>query len=320
LNDAWRPTATFETLRARATMLQAARDYFRARHVLEVETPVAVRHAVTDPHLASLSLTGAPRYLHTSPEYAMKRLIAAGSGDIHQICRVFRDDERSPRHNPEFTMMEWYRLGFDLDRIVDDTFGLIACILAAAGAAVRETEQISYRAAFERELSLDPLEADEELLRATACGHGLAASSARGATRDELLDFLMAVAVGPALGRGSVCAVHHYPASQAALARIAPDDPRTALRFEIYADGLELANGFVELADAAEQQRRFQQDLGERRRRGLATPAPDTDFLAALASGLPDCAGVALGFDRLVMLALGARRIDEVMAFPWDRA
>ena len=210
-------------------------------------------------------------------------------------------------------------MGFDLDEIIEDTSALINRMLPAAGAAARELEQVSYRSAFERALCLDPLAADDEFLRDTAARHGLAASSAHSATRDELLDFLMAVVVSPTLGRGSLCAVHHYPDAGRASPCLAPDE-RAWRCVRVYADGLELANGYVELADPVEQQRRFQQDIAERQRRGLETLTPDADFLAALASGLPDCAGVALGFDRVAMLALGARSIDEVIAFPWDRA
>lgn len=317
----WRPTANLATLRRRALLLEVVRAFFRTRGVLEVETPVASAAAVTDVQIESLQLAGTPaRWLQTSPEYPMKRLLAAGSGDIYQLCRVFRAGEQGPLHNPEFTMVEWYRLGMDLPAIMAETAALTAALLSAAGRAAVPVETLSYIEAFQRDLDCNPLTVPQQELAALAITHGLAASSIADATRDELLDFLVATRVGPRLGRGRLTCLHHFPASQAALAQLDPADPRTALRFELYAEGVELANGYVELADAAEQRRRFTADLTERRRRGLAEPAMDERLLAALAHGLPACAGVALGFDRVVMLALGATRIAEVMAFPWERA
>ena len=317
----WRPSATPATLRRRAGLLRAMRGFFEARNLLEVETPLAVRHAVTDPQLASFRLdTTPPRYLQTSPEYAMKRLLAAGSGDIWQLARVLRDDERSRLHNPEFTLLEWYRLGFDLQRIGAETCALINTLLQAGGAATRPVESLSYRDGFVRILQLDPFATATDALRARAVQEGLATGSARQATRDELLDFLVAVRVGPSLGAGHLTLLHHYPASQAALARLDPAEPQTALRFEVYADGIELANGFVELGSSDEQRARFKADLAERKRRALPLPDIDEPLLAALAQGLPACAGVAVGFDRVAMLALGAGHIDEVLAFSWEKA
>jgi lysyl-tRNA synthetase class 2 len=317
----WRPHASIATLRRRAALLAATRYFFDSRGLLEVETPVLARSAVTDPQLASFAVPAGPeRYLQTSPEYAMKRLLAAGSGDIWQLARVFRQEERSALHNPEFTMVEWYRLGFGLEEMALETCQLVNALLVAAGQPARAIQGLHYRDALSTGPGFDPFTAPDGLLRDACLGAGLAASSARDATRDELLDFLMAVRVGPGLGANCLTWLHHYPASQAALARIDPDDPGTALRFEVYADGIELANGFVELAGVDEQRARFEADLAERRRRSLPEPAIDESLLAALQAGLAPCAGVALGFDRVVMLALGARRIDEVVAFGWDRA
>ncbi|MGC4028285.1 MAG: EF-P lysine aminoacylase EpmA [Steroidobacteraceae bacterium] len=316
----WRPTAPPAALALRARLLETTRAFFRERGVLEVTTPVAVRHGVTDPQLASFALAGdGPRYLQTSPEYAMKRLLAAGSGDIFQVCQVFRDDERSRLHNPEFTLVEWYRVGFDLPQIMEETAGLVARLLTTAGAAPRTLQPLSYREAF-APLGIDPLTVEETRLRKLARDRGLAAPATQALDRDGLLDFLIAVVIGPTLGRNALCALHHYPASQAALARHDPQQPGTALRFELYADGIELANGYVELADAAEQQRRFESDRQVRARLGRADMQPDASLLAALAAGLPDCAGVALGFDRVLMLAAGAGSIDEVIAFTWENA
>jgi elongation factor P--(R)-beta-lysine ligase len=317
----WRPAATPATLRQRAAMLDMVRDFFRARAVLEVETPVALSHTVTDVQIESLRLaTDPPRYLQTSPEYPMKRLLAAGSGDIFQICRVFRAAERGRLHNPEFTLIEWYRQGFDLAAIMTETAQLAGQLLAPAAVAAAPVELLSYRDAFRRHLDCDPLEVPAAELALLCARLGLAAQSLATATRDDLLDFLVATQVGPQLGLGQLTCLHNFPASQAALAQIDAADPRTALRFELYACGVELANGYVELGSAAEQQARFTADATERRRRGLAVPAADARLLAALQHGLPACAGVALGFDRIAMLAQQATHIDQVLAFPWENA
>ena len=317
----WRPSASIPTLRQRAALLDAVRGFFRARGVLEVETPVALSRTVTDVQIASMRLQAdSERWLQTSPEYPMKRLLAAGSGDIFQVCRVFRAGESGRLHNPEFTMVEWYRLGFGLEPIMQETAALAAAVLAAGGVTAPAVESRTYAEAFLRALDCDPLTAPLETLAGLAARHGLASSSVATASRDALHDFLVAVVVGPGLGQDRLTCLHHFPASQAALAQLDDADPRTALRFELYAQGIELANGYVELASAAEQRRRFEADHAERQRRGLVLPAIDERLLAALQAGLPPCAGVALGFDRVAMLALGAGRIDEVLAGPWSRA
>jgi lysyl-tRNA synthetase class 2 len=318
---AWRPTATLATLQQRAAMLHSAREFFRSRGVLEVETPAILAHTVTDPQIASLALDLAPpRYLQTSPEYPMKRLLAAGSGDIYQVCHTFRAGERSRTHNPEFTMIEWYRTGFDLHQIMTETAELVAMLLHVPAAPALDTQFCTYSDAFRHALDCDALGAPLQQLAELCVRHGLAAQSVATATRDDLLDFLVATQVGPRLGDGCITCLHHYPASQAALAQLDAADPRTALRFEVYVQGLELANGFVELANAGEQRARFAADLEQRTLRGLPPFKPDPHLLAALESGLPACAGVALGFDRVVMLATGATSIDETMAFSWERA
>ena len=327
--EPWRPSASLPNLRRRAAMLAAARSFFAARQLLEVETPVMVNAAVTDVHLQSARVelepvaAGAPlpRFLHTSPEYAMKRLLAAGSGDIYQICHVVRGLERSRLHNPEFTLIEWYRLGFGLEELMSEVEALVQALLQAAGAALPlPGEHLSYREAFLGAVGLDPLEASLAELTAAAQSAGYRPPPGRSPPRDELLELLMASAIGPRLGRGRLTFVYGYPASQAALARLDPRDPRTARRFELYSEGVELANGFHELTDAAEQRRRFEADQRERERSGLPGLEIDARLLAALEAGLPDCAGVALGFDRLVMLATGAAHIDAVLAFADDRA
>lgn len=322
----WRPTATPAALRERAALLARAREFFAARSVLEVDTPLLVNSPVSDVHIASATVelsgkgavsgTATPLYLHTSPEYAMKRLLAAQLGDIYQICHVVRGNERGRLHNPEFTLIEWYRVGFPLAALMDEVEALVRVLLGPAHGA-RRSERLTYREAFVRELALEPFSAPDATLLEAARRLGLESG---GANRDELLEFLMGVGIGPRLGRGSLTFIHGYPATQAALARLDPEDPRAALRFELYCEGIELANGFHELQSPVEQRARFERDNAERQRTGQPVQPPDERLLAALESGLPDCSGVALGLDRTLMLALGAKHIDEVLAFPTGRA
>jgi lysyl-tRNA synthetase class 2 len=328
MNESWRPSASLATLRRRAAALATTREFFRARGVLEVETPALVNAPVSDVNLRSVRVDMAghatPLWLHTSPEYAMKRLLAAGSGDIFQICRVYRGAERGRQHNPEFTMLEWYRLGFSLADLMREVAALVNALLGAA----LPVEFVSYRDALREHANVDPFDCDDaELRRATkSLGFDAAPASpangaaAREAGRDEMLDLIVGARVGPALGATALTFLHRYPASQAALARLDPEDPRAALRFELYHRGLELANGYHELASGAEQRARFAADLAGRAARGLPAATIDVNLLAALDAGLPDCAGVALGFDRVLMLACDARAIDEVLAFPLERA
>jgi elongation factor P--(R)-beta-lysine ligase len=318
----WQPGATLTILRQRAAALASVREFFATRALLEVDTPALVRHAVTDVHIhsAEVQLRGhhSPLYLHTSPEYAMKRLLAAGSGDIYQIARVFRAEEHSHLHNAEFTLIEWYRCGFSMTQLIREVAELTHRLLALPADAPYDT--VSYSLAFEQKLGVDPLQADDATLREVAAGHGLDAPLTRRCTRDELLDWLMGAIVGPGLGSERLCFVHRYPASQAALARLDPEDARVALRFELYSRGIELANGFEELADASEQRHRFEQDLAERRRRHLPALSIDESLLAALEHGMPAVSGVALGFDRALMLRCGVPTISEVLPFELARA
>lgn len=297
-------------------MLAATRAFFAARAVMEVETPLAVAHAVTDPQLASAGLTlpgrGTPLHLHTSPEFAMKRLLAAGSGDIYQLCHVFRGDEQGPLHAAEFTLLEWYRIGHDMDALMDEVDALLRVLLPRP---LPPTQRQGYRELLRAHAGCDPLTDSDAQLVDCAAGLGFDAALLRSLDRDGVLDLLMAARIGPQLGRSGPCFVHRYPASQASLAKLDPRDPRVALRFELYLEGIELANGFQELGDAAEQRARFDADRQRRAARGMAVPDIDTRLLAALAHGLPECSGVAMGFDRLVMLACGAHRIDEVLSF-----
>ena len=317
----WRPTASIGVLRQRAAALALTREFFRERNVLEVETPAMINAPVSDVNIGSVRVEMPGRetsalFLHTSPEYAMKRLLAAGSGDIFQLCHVFRGAERGRQHNPEFTMLEWYRIGFTLERLMDEVATLVQRLLGRK----LPVERVSYRGALRQHAGFDPLDAGDEVLRRAAQSLGLDAGRARDCGRDELLDLIVGAQVGPALGAGGLTFMQGYPASQAALARLDPDDPRLALRFELYHHGVELANGYHELSNAAEQRMRFSADHQARKTRGLPAFSLDQHLLAALDAGLPDCAGVALGFDRVLMLAIGAATIDEVLAFPTERA
>jgi lysyl-tRNA synthetase class 2 len=321
MTDLWRPSAALSVLRRRADMLAATRAFFAARGVLEVETPVLSAGGVTDPQIESLTtrVAGFPRafYLSTSPEFPMKRLLAAGSGDIYQICRVFRDGESGRWHNPEFTMIEWYRLGLDDAALMSEVEELVRSLLAPRR-QLPAAERLSYAAALQRHAGVDAFAADERTLAAAATAHGIVCDAALD--RDARLDLLMGFVVGPRLGFPRPTFICDYPASQASLARLKPGSPSVAARFECYLDGIELANGFHELSNATEQRARFLRDLATRRDRGQPAPHIDEGLLGALSAGLPDCAGVALGFDRLVGLAVGADALAQAMAFPIQRA
>jgi lysyl-tRNA synthetase class 2 len=325
----WRPSATLEVLRLRARMLAGIRAFFSARAVLEVETPALSAAATPDPALASLVTRytgpGAPHgrtlYLHTSPEFPMKRLLAAGSGSIYQICRVFRDGEAGRSHNPEFTMLEWYRVGMDHHQLMDEVAELVMNVLAER-LPLRTPEKLSFREAFVGCIGLDPHSATAAACAQAAHAHGVPIPAGLYEHHDVAIwrDLLLSHLIEPKLGRDRLTFVYDYPASQASLARIRPGRPPLAERFEVYLNGVELANGFHELADVAEQRTRFERQLHTRAADGLAPVPLDEHLLEALSEGLPDCSGVALGFDRLVMLAAGARSIAEVVPFPLDRA
>ena len=321
MTDRWRPSAALSVLRRRADLLAATRAFFAARSVLEVETPVLSAGGVTDPQIESLTtrVTGFPQafYLSTSPEFPMKRLLAAGSGDIYQICKVFRDGETGRWHNPEFTMIEWYRLGFDDAALMSEVEDLVRSLLAPER-QLPAAERLSYAAALQRHAGVDVYAADEHTLAAAAAAHGIVCDATLD--RDARLDLLMGFVVGPRLGSPRPTFICDYPASQASLARLKPGSPSVAARFEFYLDGIELANGFHELSNATEQRARFLQDLSTRRDRGQPAPHIDEGLLGALSAGLPDCAGVALGLDRLVALSVGADAIAQAMAFPIERA
>lgn len=319
----WRPSATWEVLRRRADLLAALRAFFAERGVLEVETPVLCSAGSTDPHLEQFSTryrapgaaAGRPLFLQTSPEFCMKRLLAAGSGPIYQLTKAFRNGEAGRRHNPEFTMLEWYRPGYDHHALMDEVDALLQRVLGTPFA-----ERIPYAELCERHLGLDPHQATPAELRACAARLNISASDALGDEQDAWLQLLWTHAVEPRLARaGRPLFVTDYPAAQAMLARLRPGPPVVAERFELYVDGMEIANGFHELTDAAEQRRRFAQDRRQREVLGLPPAEMDERLLAALAHGLPACSGVALGVDRLMMALIGARDIADVLTFPLDR-
>ena len=320
----WQPSASFEALRLRARLNATLRAFFDARGVVEVETPVMSMAGNTDPNIASFHLQfsgrtdGAPRtrWLRTSPEYPLKRLLAAGFGDCYELGRVFRDGEAGGRHNPEFTMLEWYRLGWNHMRLVDETAELVQAALALVGRTAA-LQRVDYHALYRDRLGIDPATAPIDELRA-ALGEVVIDPSGLG--RDDWLDLLMTHRLQPSFPSDQLLAVYDYPASQCALARVRHEAPPVAERFELYLGPLELANGYHELADATEQGARFDRDLQVRRERGDLQPPRDERLLQALASGFPACAGVALGVDRLMMAMLGSGHIADVLAFDFPRA
>jgi lysyl-tRNA synthetase class 2 len=299
-------------------MLKDIRAFFDARRVLEVETPLLCSYGVTEPALENLSVdTGTgKRYLQTSPEYAMKRLLAAGSGDIYQVTRAFRGEESGTRHNPEFTILEWYRLSMDHHALMREADVLLQHMLSER--VQGPSRYLSYRQAFQETLGLDPIACSDTELAAIAEKRELLPEEPL--SRDDLLDLLLSMVVSASFPADRLTFIHAWPVSQAALARVLPEDSQCAGRFEVYLGELELANGFWELSKADEQADRFERDREERRARDLPDVEIDPLLLAALGHGLPECAGVAVGLDRILMLRLGASSIREVLAFPWERS
>jgi elongation factor P--(R)-beta-lysine ligase len=323
----WQPSASFDALHLRARLNAAVRRFFDERGVVEVETPVLSRAGNTDPNIASFSLEfsgrtdGAPRtrWLRTSPEYPLKRLLAADFGDCYELGRVFRDGEAGGRHNPEFTMLEWYRIGWDHRQLIHETAALVNTALALVGRKAA-LKQVSYHALYREQLGINAATASVEDLRAAL---GDVVIDPSGLTRDDWLDLLMTHRLQPSFPTDQLLALYDYPASQCALARIrenSADGAPVAERFELYLGPLELANGYHELADAAEQGARFDRDLQRRAERNDVQPLRDENLLAALSAGFPACAGVALGMDRLMMAMLGTTRIADVLAFDFARA
>lgn len=311
----WHASASLANLKLRAATLARIREFFYRREVLEVETPLLATATVTDPHLHSMAVAAVhpgnrgAHFLQTSPEFAMKRLLASGSGSIYQLCKAFRAQESGGRHNPEFTMLEWYRVGFDEWQLMDEVEALVRELVPCSAIA-----RLSYAALFQQHLGIDPHVCDRSDLLALARAR-LDLHQA-DYSRDDLLQLLLAQVIEPSLVEP--CLVYHFPASMAALARLTVDrEGRTvARRFELFMEGMEIANGYFELTDAREQADRFAADNRQRRAMGLPAMPIDEKLLAALGAGIPDCAGVALGVDRLMMVMSGSRTIDKVLAFP----
>lgn len=319
----WKPTASLKNLKIRAQLLAMIRQFFAERKVLEVETPVLSQAGNTDANIESFQLqfTGhnsagsSLRWLRTSPEFALKRMVAAGVGDCYELGRVFRNGEAGKRHNPEFTMLEWYRVGWNHNQLMDETAELIRAAMHLVGkkSTVRD---ISFRQLYQDKFGFDPLTANEGELRGPLAVYGI---DPTGLTRDDWLDLLMTHLIQPSIPANRILMVYDYPASQCALAKLRPDDVAVAERFEVYVGPSEVANGYHELTDAKEQRERFGMDLAKRQKRALMQPPVDERLLAALPK-MPACAGVALGVDRLLMAMLGSDRMQDVVAFPFDRA
>ena len=329
-SEAWQPNASLDALRLRARLNAQVRAFFAQRDVLEVETPVLSQAGNTEPNIESfttqftghVSAGACTRWLRTSPEYPLKRLLAAGIGDCYELGRVFRNGEAGGRHNPEFTMLEWYRVGWDHVRLAEETVALVQGALALVGRSAT-VQSLSYRALFQRTLQLDPFSATLEQLQHAL---GDVQLDPDGLGRDDWLDLLVTHRIQPHFDLDTITIVHDWPASQAALARIrwpapteAGDGFPVAERFELYLGAVELANGYHELRDATEQRARFSHDNQRRAARGLVQPPPDGHLLGALPL-MPHCAGVAVGMDRLLMAMLGTSRIADVLAFEFAGA
>jgi lysyl-tRNA synthetase class 2 len=310
-------------------MLGTIRAFFARMGVMEVETPLLARFGVTDPHLtlfgtcfqnAGDSPTGRQYFLQTSPEFAMKRLLAGGAGSIYQICKAFRNAEQGRLHNPEFTLLEWYRVGFGLMDLIRETETLLRLLLSRSRPEL-QAERHAYRPLFERHVGVDPIGADIATLALRSGQLGFPeAVAACGDDRATWLDFLFSHCVQPQLSDRGLVFVDEFPQCLPSLARVSPRDPEAVERVEVFLDGIELANGFHELADATEQERRFDQDIARGCAQGSEMRAKDPRLLAALAAGLPDCSGIAIGLDRLLMAITHTNHIDQVLAFSFDRA
>lgn len=312
----WQPTTTQRALVARATLFKDLRHFFETRQVLEVETPLLAPCAGTDVHLQPFEVSDGKRrcgFLQTSPEFAMKRLLAAGSGSIYQICKAFRQDESGPVHNSEFTMLEWYRVGWTHFQLIEEIADILKLILGTDGIL-----QISFADCFQQYCDLDPFAPDAETtLKAWLIQHQyFDAKQLTTFSLDTLWDAVFSLHIQPKLGHQQPVAVIDYPAASAALAKINPADPNTAARFEVFIAGIELANGYHELVCPTIQQARFEADNALRQHMDLPTMPIDTALIAALQSGMPESAGVALGLDRLLMLQLKATHIEQVLSFP----
>ncbi len=304
----WAPSAEPAMLRTRAETLAVIRQFMAQRQILEVSTPVITRAGITEPHIESLALTNNLGYLRTSPEYHHKRLLAAGLGDLYEVGPVFRAGEQGHLHRPEFTLLEWYRVDRNWQALAEETLELIsACSREAPDRW--QTRWVSWSELFECHLGFDPL-TDPEASRPLTNE-----DLPQDCDTDQRLDFLFSQRIQTRFGPDQLTVVHGYPAAQAALACLDPTDERVSCRFEVFAGTLELANGYQELTDPAEQRRRFERDNARRKTLGRSPMPIDEDLLAAMKHGLPECSGVALGVERLLMATAHARFIDQVVAF-----
>jgi lysyl-tRNA synthetase class 2 len=317
----------WEIAKSRGNVINAIRDFFKNKNVVEVETPSLSMGTVTDPYLDAFSTQynyldnsdidqSQQLYLQTSPEFHMKRLLASGYGCIFQICKAFRHEDSGRYHNPEFTLLEWYRIGFDQHDLMAEVDELLSTVVKTP-----ESEKISYQNLFIKFVSVDPLTATFNQLYEVIELRGKAADWLYESDDcDLLLQFIFSEIIEKNIGLSRPCFVYNFPIAQASLAKECDEDNRVAQRFECYFKGVELANGFNELTDADIQITRFEQDNSKRQQLGLATKNIDDNFIKALQSGLPQCAGVALGIDRLMMIALEKSAIEDVISFPIERA
>lgn len=320
----WRPTASLTQLQRRAAIMATLRQFLTSRGYLEVETPLLCQHTVTDPYIDSfyvpytITPNSTRQYaLQTSPEYAMKRLLAANYGPIYQISKAFRHESAGRWHNPEFTMLEWYRPGYTHNQLIVEVDALLQTVLNTPPACI-----MTYRALFQEHVAIDPFHTTLDSLLAALTQHSVQLSEPASLTITDALQLLMSHCIEPHLGQTQPCIVVDFPAEQAALAQLAQRDEShtVAERFEVYVKGVELANGFHELTDAKQQHARFEANQAQRQAQEKYVPTIDRYFISALEAGLPQCAGVALGVDRLVMLATGATHIQDVIPFPVERA
>lgn len=316
----WRPDAALETLAARSRFLAEIRAFFAERGVLEADVPALSPTAAVEPHLASIrcDTVSGPGYLHTSPEFGLKRLLAAGSGPVYQLSHVFRDGERGRWHNPEFTMLEWYRPGWDQWALIDELDALLAALGVPAPTQRRRFDDV-----FRAFTGLDAFTADAAVLASCAaqlgCDAGIPPDDPRDA-RPFWLDALVGLHIGPRLGLNTPCLLFDFPPDMAGLTRVSDGTPPVAARFELYWQGIELANGGDELTDPGELRRRFDADLAARQRLGQPSVPPGDRLLAALEHGLPQCSGVAVGVDRLLALSLGHDNLASVLPFVSERS
>ncbi|MDO6426147.1 elongation factor P--(R)-beta-lysine ligase [Thalassotalea sp. 1_MG-2023] len=316
------PTLTWQNAKKRAEVIHQIRSFFYQKGVVEVETPLLSQGTVTDRYMEAFSTQPngtAPSptyYLQTSPEFAMKRLLSAGYKDIYQLCKAFRDEEQGRYHNPEFTILEWYRVGIDHRELMKEVDALLMSVLAC-----KSSEIITYRNIFINELAIDPLLASVEQLKHLLYEKGVEGDwIVNEVDKDILLQVLFSECIEKNIGQDKPCIVYEFPASQASLAKICQENPKVSERFEVYFKGIELANGFHELRDATEQLARFERDNIHRVNEGKEAKPIDKRFIQALESGLPSCSGVALGIDRLLMIALGLNHIEQSICFMFNNA